>query len=154
MKKCLIVGVLLIFGCMPDRQIQFADGTQTQLSHWNDRWLVINYWAEWCGPCRHEIPEFNALHKSRLTNGLVVLGVNYDELQGAKLAEVSERMKIEFPVLTVDPQIEYGYARALTLPMTVLMNPEREVHDILVGPQTQDSILAAIARPAAPADNQ
>ena len=92
-----------------------------------------------------EIPEFNQLHAERKTNGLVVLGVNYDGLQGEKLAAVIERMDVRFPTLVVDPQVEYGFERAMTLPMTVLINPDREVHDILFGPQTVTSILAAQA---------
>ena len=146
-KICLgLVAMVLLAGCeREESQIYFADGTSTQASHWDDRWIVINYWAEWCGPCRHEIPEFNQLHAERKTNGLVVLGVNYDGLQGEKLAAVIERMDVRFPTLVVDPQVEYGFERAMTLPMTVLINPDREVHDILFGPQTVTSILAAQA---------
>ncbi len=131
-------------GCMPEEQIRLADGSNTQMSHWQDRWLVINYWAEWCGPCRHEIPELNELHEDRIANGMVVLGVNYDNIQPPKLNEVIERMEIDFPVLLADPQQRFGYNRAEQLPMTVIINPEREVHDVLIGPQTAASISAAL----------
>jgi thiol-disulfide isomerase/thioredoxin len=133
-----------LLGCTPGAQVQFADGTYTQKSHWQDRWLVINYWAEWCGPCRHEIPELNELHHNRVESGVVVMGVNWDGLQGKKLNDVIERMAIEFPTLIIDPYAEYGYERAQQLPITVLLNPAREVHRVLVGPQTQKSILAAM----------
>ena len=145
MKKLyLVLVVLLSSGCAQEVQIEFADGTRTQASHWDDRWLVINYWAEWCGPCRHEIPELNELHHARVGHGLVVLGVNWDGLQGEKLDQVIERMDIEFPTLVVDPYLEYGYERAQQLPVTVLINPNREVHRVLMGPQTEKSILGAI----------
>ena len=143
MKKVLLVlAVVGISGCGGE-QVQLADGSTTQTSHWDDRWLVINYWAEWCAPCRHEIPELNELHEQRVSNALVVLGVNYDGLSGTDLTDVMERMDIQFPVLAVDPQQQYGYDRAQVLPMTVIINPAREVHDVLSGPQTAKSILAA-----------
>lgn len=131
-------------GCTPEAQIRFADGSQTQASHWEGRWLVINYWAEWCAPCREEIPELNELHHARVEHGLVLLGVNWDGLPQDKLAEVAARMGIEFPVLIQDPYQEYGYDRAEQLPVTVLINPAREVHQVLVGPQNEDSIMAAM----------
>ena len=139
----VVIGLFVMASCSSERQIYFADGSNTQISHWDGRWLVINYWAEWCAPCRHEIPEFNQLHEDRVGNGLVVLGVNYDGIQGERLTQVIERMDIQFPVLVQDPQQVYGYERAQTLPMTVLINPDREVHRILIGPQNQDSIKAA-----------
>lgn len=145
MKKLFILLLVLVAaGCSTEEQIEFADGTRTQMSHWDDRWLVVNYWAEWCAPCRHEIPELNQLHADRVANGIVMLGVNYDGLMQPKLGEVMERMDIQFPVLSQDPQLRYGYERAEHLPMTVLINPAREVHRVLVGPQTGASILAAL----------
>ncbi len=145
MKKWIFaIALVVLTGCSVEQQIQFADGSKTQLSHWDDRWLVINYWAEWCAPCRHEIPELNQLHSDRAANGMVVLGVNYDGLAQPKLGDVMERMDIQFPVLLEDPQLKYGYDRAEQLPMTVLINPAREVHEVLVGPQTAQSIKAAL----------
>ncbi len=139
---CLLVGSLS--ACSTGEQVVLADGSRTQMSHWEGRFLVINYWAEWCAPCRHEIPQFNDLHDSRVAHGLVMLGVNYDNLEGDKLMGVIDRMEIEFPVLATDPQQRYGYDRPLTLPTTVIISPERDVHEVLIGPQTSASILAAL----------
>ena len=143
-KSFIVFAVVALTACSPERVIEFADGSRTQESHWDNRWLVINYWAEWCAPCRHEIPELNELHAKRAANGLVVLGVNYDGLMPPQLVEVAERMEIGFPVLLQDPRQQYGYERAQQLPVTVLIAPDRQVHDVLVGPQTANSILAAI----------
>lgn len=140
----VLVALLALSGCSGGEQVYFSDGSKTQLAHWDDRWLVINYWAEWCGPCREEIPELNELHHARVNHGLVVLGVNWDGFSGEKLADMIERMNIEFPILREDPYQQYGYERAQQLPVTVLINPQREVANILYGPQTVASILANI----------
>ncbi len=144
MKKLLIVFIVVFGGCSQDEQVLFADGDSSQMSHWDGRWLVINYWAEWCAPCRHEIPELNDLHHERVKHGLVVLGVNWDALSGDKLVDVATRMDIKFPTLTQDPFLKYDYERPMQLPTTILINPQRQVHDTLVGPQTAASIMAAI----------
>ena len=34
------------------------------LTDLEDKVVLINFWATWCGPCRMEIPEFNELHKN------------------------------------------------------------------------------------------
>ena len=148
MKRLVVlVWVVVVAGCGGD-PIHFADGSKTQMHHWEGRWLVINYWAEWCAPCREEIPELNELHHERAAHGLVVLGVNWDELTGEKLTGVIERMDVQFPTLLEDPYLRYGYERAQTLPMTVLISPEREVHRVLFGPQTEATIMASMAAPA------
>lgn len=121
-----------------------ADGTHADWSHWQGRPIVLNYWAEWCAPCRHEIPELNALHRERAETGTVVLGVNYDGITGARLNALVERMGVEFPVLVEDPMHRWDYARPDVLPTTVIVGRDGMVQEILVGPQTRESIRAAL----------
>jgi len=108
------------------------------------RALVINYWATWCGPCITEIPEFNALHQAEEFDALV-FGVNFDaptdpQQQQADIA----KMGIAFPVLASDPAMIYGYPAPEVLPTTVIISPTGAVLAQLVGPQTQESVLAGL----------
>lgn len=105
--------------------------TSAQLA---ERWLVINYWADWCGPCRKEVPELNALARERAD--LQVLGVNYDGLQGKELLDSAEALGIQYPVLAVDPAERLGLSRSDALPSTYLVDPEGRVRDRLLGEQT------------------
>jgi thiol-disulfide isomerase/thioredoxin len=139
----LSLGVALA-GCGGEPEVRLADGTGTGWDAWEGRWLVINYWAEWCAPCREEIPELNRLHAEGDRYGLVVLGVNYDGLQGEALTGVMERMDVAFPVLAEDPRSRWGLPLPSILPSTVIVDPEGEVHEVLVGPQTEESLLHAM----------
>lgn len=114
-------------------------GERTNALPAQGQWRVVNYWAIWCSPCREEIPELNRLHEG---TDLVVFAVNYDGKQGAALASQAAAMNIDFTILAQDPGPDLGVERPQVLPTTLLVNPEGRVTDTLVGPQTQETLLA------------
>ena len=135
-------GLLLLWGCGAEPAFTFADGGTAAPEDWHGRWLLINYWAEWCAPCRDEIPELNALHRTQPE--VAVVGVNFDSVSDDQLSALIARMGIEFPVLTRDPRPHWGYDAPSALPMTVLIAPNGAFHKRMLGPQTQASLQAAM----------
>ena len=107
----------------------------------NGKWIVINYWATWCGPCREEIPELNRLSREQ-PESLKVFGVNFEPVSADEMEENIKEMGILFPVFPEDPYEQLGYERPLVLPTTIVISPEGSIHAELVGPQTRDSIIA------------
>ena len=102
-------------------------------------WRVVNYWAIWCSPCREEIPELNLLN---LHPDITVFAVNYDGQQGETLKAQAAELGINFALIEQDPGPDLGIERPRVLPTTLLVNPEGAVTDTLVGPQTQEALLA------------
>jgi thiol-disulfide isomerase/thioredoxin len=125
--------------------VLLADGRAVSFDDWQGRWLIINYWAEWCAPCRKELPELNRLHADQAEAGVTVLGVNYDGLTGEKLATLVAEMAIEFPVLVEDPRQRWAVEQPAVLPTTMIISPAGEVHRILVGPQHYEDFQRAMA---------
>lgn len=147
----LLSAVMVLAACAesaPKHPLRLFDGGMTSPSQWQGQWVLINYWADWCGPCREEVPELNHLNDSAV--GFTVLGVNYDYLQGGELQASIDALGITFPTLLDDPQMILGYDEATVLPMTVVIAPDGALHRVLVGPQTADTLLAAKAEPAQP----
>lgn len=105
--------------------------------------LFINYWAEWCAPCREEIPELNELSQ-KYGDRLVVLAVNADGVSGETLNAQIERMGIAFPSLRGDPRPVWGRAPTGALPETLVIAPDGELHTVLLGAQTGESLLAIV----------
>ena len=147
------IGVLLVFlvslslaACSSESSLRVADGSSMRFSDLHGEWVVLNYWAEWCAPCREEIPELNQLREQGIQQGIEirVFGVNYDGLEGSDLDGVIQRMVIEFPVLVDDPRENFGIPRAEVLPMTVVIDPSGVVKAVLSGPQTAESLLASV----------
>jgi thiol-disulfide isomerase/thioredoxin len=101
-------------------------------------WTFVNYWAKWCKPCIKEIPELNLLHKR---DGVRVLGVNYDGAQSDDLQSQLASLDVQFPTLTADPAARYGIDRPEVLPTTLVIAPDGTLKAVLVGPQTEHSLL-------------
>lgn len=136
-----VVAALALAGCSRP-EVELADGSGASWDQWHGKWVLVNYWAEWCAPCRKEIPELNRLHRE--TDDVVVLGVNYDGLQGEALTKLIGEMKIEFPVLLHDPGARWNQPPPGVLPSTLVIDPEGALRDVLVGPQTFESLSRAV----------
>jgi len=138
-----LLACLALAGCKEDwgPDQHGADVTAQQLE---GQWLLINYWAEWCGPCRTEIPELNALDESR--SDITVLGVNFDGLQGGELTTAAEDLGIRFRVLSVDPAERLELPRSAALPVTYIVDEAGKVRQSLVGEQTAEGLQEHLAR--------
>lgn len=138
MKAWLLgLGMLSLVGCSEDwGPDQF--GREVAADELEGRWLLINYWAEWCAPCRTEIPQLNELDGAR--DDLVVLGVHYDGLQGQALSRSADALGIRFRVLAQNPGERLGISRPAVLPSSYLVDPRGVVQAELVGEQTRQAI--------------
>lgn len=143
MKRVVMVVLVALGSCQPV-DFKYADGGPGRYSDWHGRWVVINYWAEWCAPCRYEIPQLNALHRTEAGHDALVIGVNFDGIEGESLRQLVQRMSIEFPVMSADPRSRFGYDLPAVLPTTVVIDPRGSIAATLVGPQTEGSIVSVL----------
>ncbi len=56
-----------------------ADGNPVQLSSLYGKYLLVDFWASWCGPCRQENPNVVAAYKEYGPKGFDILGVSFDK---------------------------------------------------------------------------
>jgi len=135
---------LLLAGCAEDWGVD-QHGRKVAAEQLDDQWLVINYWAEWCKPCRTEIPQLNQLEQQLRGKGARVLGVNFDALQGERLARAAEAFDIRFTVLAQDPAARLQLPRNDVLPVTYIIDADGRLRERLVGEQTAAGLQARLA---------
>jgi thiol-disulfide isomerase/thioredoxin len=63
--------------------------------------MVINLFAQWCGPCRGELPYYQRLHRES-KGKLHVLGVDYLDTQPARALQLARQTGVTYPLLA-DP---------------------------------------------------
>lgn len=142
----IVVGMLaglLLAGCAEDMGVD-QHGRKVTAGQLEGQWLVINYWAEWCRPCRTEIPELNSLEKQLQVQKARVLGVNFDALQGEALSKAATAFDIQFTVLASDPAKHYQLPHNDVLPVTYIIDEGGRLRERLVGEQTAAGLLARL----------
>lgn len=125
----------------PAPEVRFArvsDGTEVRLADYRGSVVLVNIWATWCPPCRHELPELDRLQGAYEDRGLVVLHIS-DEPRDL-LAEF----------LAASPtRATHGFAAELPLPeagrpTTFVIDRGGVVRNVLLGPRTFEQFEAEV----------
>lgn len=132
----MLVLTAVLGGCGADWVDHRGDSVDRQ--ELEGRAIVVNYWAEWCGPCREEIPEFNAL--AAADPDIAVYGINWDNLQGEELQRMADEMDIRFSVLGRDFAEAYALPHPTVVPTTYIVGPQGSIEHVLQGPQHEETL--------------
>lgn len=108
-----------------DFELPNTAGEKVKASDFSEKYLLIEFWASWCGPCRKENPELVKLYNVHRSKGFEILGVSMDTEKEAWIEAVR---KDELPWQNVNnfsgeiaaPDMIYGVA---AIPDNVLINP-------------------------------
>ena len=142
-KKLLAYVLISLFlGCsQPD--LLTSENKKVYLDDLKGKWILINYWADWCPPCIKEIPELNKLN-SQFGDQVSVFLFNFDRLEGNELKKQLLKIKAEIPSLISDPQLIYNYDVPDALPVTFVIDKDGKLSMTLKGPQTLEEMKEAL----------
>jgi cytochrome c biogenesis protein CcmG, thiol:disulfide interchange protein DsbE len=119
---------------------QDDDGSSTAC--WLGEPLVINFWAEWCGPCRAEMPDLEAVHQA-LGDRVRFIGVNFEDRVPVALAFADE-VGVTYE-LWEDPDGDWFRATGgRGAPYTLLIDADGAVAHRHAGPVTERSLLGLL----------
>ncbi len=115
-------------------------GAETEEANWR----IVNYWSEWCAPCRIEIPMFNELSEQLSSSNVRIVGVNFDEDPREVTLDIADELGIEFPTLTLEQVEELDLRPPDIMPTTYILSPTNEVAAKLIGMQSKADILGQL----------
>ncbi len=124
----------------PDFHLRDLGDGAASLTDYRGKWVLVNFWASWCGPCRSEVPDLQELAQ-RHPNDIVILGVNQQETQEAA-AKFAEEFDVTYPiVLDRSGEVSQAY-RAQGLPISYLVNPKGVIVKAYRGRVTDEDLAA------------
>lgn len=131
----------------PNFRLPGLDGGDVTLTGFRGRYVLLNFWASWCGPCRGETPDLQALSERHAAT-LTVVGVNQQESAGAARSFARD-FDLTYPiVLDRDGGVSLAYRVGRGLPVSLLLDREGVVRAVYVG-RLSAADLAAIERQVA-----
>ncbi len=84
-------------------------GEPVALSDFAGQTVVVDFWATWCVPCKHQIPVLNEFQRNAARRDVVVLGVAVDAGGRDAVAPFAEEQGIEYPVLLGSESLARDY---------------------------------------------
>jgi thiol-disulfide isomerase/thioredoxin len=133
----------------PSLKVTTLDGAAYDLAAHRGKWVVVNFWATWCGPCLKEMPDLSALDAMR--EHIEVIGLAYEDIKPAEMAAFLKVHPVVYPIAIIDvyaPPADFASPRGL--PMSYLIAPDGTVAKQFLGPVTARDIEAAIASAGGP----
>ncbi|MET3137256.1 thiol-disulfide isomerase/thioredoxin [Undibacterium sp. GrIS 1.2] len=125
-----------------------SKGQAQKLAQWQGKFLVVNFWATWCGPCVQEMPELSALQKELSGKNVQLLGLGIDS--PANIAEFAKKYQITYPVFSAGME-GTELSRQLGnqgggLPFTVLIAADGSIAKQYLGRLKMEELRADIAK--------
>jgi peroxiredoxin len=113
---------------------KLLDGGTTSLAQRKGKVVVINFWATWCGPCKTETPQFDAVYRTIKSRGVDFLGVDTKDVKSNAQSFV-QTYDISYPIV-FDEQgetaLRLGQLPAAALPFTVLVDKQGKVAAVYI----------------------
>ena len=130
----------------PDKQLAKLDGTgQSEIADYRGRWVLVNFWASWCEPCRAEAPALESFQHAHEKQGFMVLGINLDDAT-TDASEFVKRYGLTYPQLREGNGNDRRDAYGMTgFPESFLVDPQGKLALIRRGPVNEAYLQQMVA---------
>ncbi|HHL32487.1 MAG TPA: TlpA family protein disulfide reductase, partial [Oceanospirillales bacterium] len=98
---------------------------EVKLSDYRGKWVVVNFWATWCPPCRKEIPDFVEF-KKKYADSIEIIGIDNEDADVEIVRAFAEDYNVNYPIVRADVYnpTEFDSKNTRGLPTTVIFNPQ------------------------------
>lgn len=143
----LLAGVVLFVGCSgtvesadkkaPDFSLEDINNRTVRLSDYENKVIILNFFATWCPPCRSEIPDFVELVNEYGDKDFVIMGVCLENDMKV-IKDFAAKYSINYPLLVDDGLVSKIYGPIVSIPTTFLINKKGDIVEKIIGARKKE----------------
>lgn len=151
LKLTISIALCLLF--LPYTSASFAadfsfkdiNGKRHKLSDYRGKWVLVNYWATFCGPCKMEVSHLNKIKRS-YKKDVAIIGLEAGSSSDAKVREFMQNYGMRFTVAPTQLSIaKQPLGPVPKLPTTFIVDPQGKVVKAHTGILTESQIRPYLA---------
>jgi len=121
-----------------------TNGMAVDSRTYRGKYMLVVFWASWCGPCRAEHPELNALYSKYKDKGLQMIGVSIDK-DVAKWKEAIVQDRLHWTNQVIEPSVYEGdliqFYQIEGIPTSLLVDKEGKIVAFDLSPKQIESLV-------------
>lgn len=126
---------------VPEFSLPDAAGKMVSFKSFNGKYVLMDFWASWCAPCRKSFPYMRGMYKRYLNQPFEIFSISIDESKPDWLKALKEENN-PWPQVWDNEKLSNKSFAVTSIPATFLINPEGEIIAKEVGfdPKGEDAI--------------
>jgi len=128
----------------PEFRARSIDGKEYRLSSFRGRYILLDFWAVSCPPCRDAMPTLEAIHREYKDRGLLIIGIDVGE-ERQKVKTFLQKTPAPYPTLLDTASDVAKLFNVNSFPTFLLIDPDGKIVDkrvgfLKAGPNSHDNI--------------
>lgn len=142
---CLLFLPYMSSSLAADFSFKDINGKRHNLSDYRGKWVLVNYWATFCGPCKIEVSHLNKIKRS-YNSDVAIIGLEAGSSSDAKVREFMQNNGMRFTVAPTQLSIaKQPLGPVPKLPTTFIVDPQGKVVETHTGILTENQIKPYLA---------
>ncbi|MBV9763486.1 MAG: TlpA family protein disulfide reductase [Acidobacteriaceae bacterium] len=125
-----------------DFTLNTLDGSPVRLSSLRGKIVLLDFWASWCMPCRHELPAIEAISRKYKDRNVVVFGVNDEDAGTAK--HFLDKYHPDLATLHDGDKKVHKLYGCRAIPTVLVIDPQGRIAAHFVGSREETELIAAL----------
>ncbi|MDX6288383.1 MAG: hypothetical protein QOH42_182 [Blastocatellia bacterium] len=133
------------FSLAPEVEFQTLEGQSFRLASLHGKVVLLNFWATWCGPCRAEIPEFNAMQRDLTARGFSIVGATVSPVDTPDaIRSFQKDIKQDYVIIRGAEEIGAKFGNGPGLPVSYLLDRQGRIRQKFIGQTSRERFEAAL----------